>query len=195
MSADPFQLLAGLDQVSQNKPPPIHLWHPEQRKDIDMEIRRDGTWYYLGTPIRRNRLVRLFSTVLRREGDDFYLVTPVEQCRIRVEDVPFQAVLLSADGSPDQHQLVFTTNVADEVTLDADHPLRLNVSEDGEPSPYVMVRDGLEAKLNRNVWYQLADLLESRQYQGEEFLGVVSCGQFFPLCSATALASSPSRGQ
>ena len=107
----------------------------------------------------------------------------------------FQAVLLSADGSPDQHQLVFTTNVADEVILDADHPLRLNVSEDGEPFPYVMVRDGLEAKLNRNVWYQLADLLESRQYQDEEFLGVVSCGQFFPLCSATALASSPSPGQ
>lgn len=189
MSADPFQLLAGLDQVSQNKPPPIHLWHPEQRKDIDMEIRRDGTWYYLGTPIRRNRLVRLFSTVLRREGDDYYLVTPVEQCRIRVEDAPFLAVLLVAEGTPEHRELVFTTNVADEVVLDEAHPMRLSMSASGEPSPYILVRDGLEAKLNRNVWYQLADMLETRDHEGEASLGVVSGGLFHPLCAASVLSS------
>ena len=81
------------------------------------------------------------------------------------------------------------------MTLDGDHPLRLAVGEGGEPSPYIMVRDGLEAKLNRNVWYQLADMLESRQHQNEEFLGVVAGGEFFPLCSAAALTTSPSRGQ
>ena len=194
MSSDPFQLLAGLDEISHKKPPPIHLWHPEQRKDIDMEIRRDGSWHYLGTPIRRNRLVRLFSTVLRRENDDYYLVTPVEQCRIRVEDVPFQAVLLKSKGGTDQQQWVFTTNVADEVPLNANHPLRLDISEEGEPSPYVMVRDGLEAKLNRNVWYQLVDLLEARLHNSEETLGVVSEGQFVPLCPASALDDATPTG-
>ena len=34
-------------------PPPVHLWNPEFCGDLDMRIARDGTWFYLGTPIGR----------------------------------------------------------------------------------------------------------------------------------------------
>jgi hypothetical protein len=109
-------------------------------------------------------------------------VTPVERGRIVVEDVPFAAVELRVDGAGRHQKLTFRTNVDDEVTADAEHPLR--VAHDpvtGEPSPYIMVRDGLEARLTRSVFYQLVDLGEERREGGAETYGVWSNGQFFPL--------------
>ena len=128
-------------------------------------------------------MVRLFSTVLRREADDhYYLVTPVEKCRIQVEDVPFQAILMSIQSAGEAQTISFTTNVADEVMLDDDHPLRIETdSETDEPSPYILVRDRLEARLNRNVFYQLVDAAVEREVEGETLLGVWSSGTFFRL--------------
>jgi hypothetical protein len=60
--------------------------------DIDMRIARDGTWYYLGTPIGRKPMVKLFSTIIRRDGDDYFLITPVEKVGIKVDDAPFVAI-------------------------------------------------------------------------------------------------------
>ena len=61
-------------------PPPVERWNPAFCGDLDMEIRRDGSWTYLGTPISRMPLVELFSTVLRKDEDGkTYLVTPVEK--------------------------------------------------------------------------------------------------------------------
>ena len=177
----PYSLMAELEKVRDRDRPPIHLWNPDNVKDIDIVIRRDGAWEHEGTVITRPRLVRLFATVLRLEDDgDFYLVTPVEKCGIRVEDAPFQAISGAVLGESESRQLTFTTNMAEEVSADADHPIRIELDANtGEPSPYVMVRDGLEALISRNVYYELVELLDTQTVDGEEWAGVWSGGTFF----------------
>jgi hypothetical protein len=159
--------------------PPVERWNPKHCGEIDIRIARDGTWFHEGMPIGRKELVRLFSTILRKDADGFHLVTPVEKMRIVVEDAPFMAVLLSAEGSGAAQRLVFTTNVGDETVAGADNPIRVvtDPSTD-EPRPYVHVRKGLEARISRNVFYQLVELA----VPGEGgMLGVWSGGVFFPL--------------
>lgn len=159
--------------------------------DIDMSIARDGTWYYQGTPIKRERLVRLFASVLMRdETGDYWLKTPVEKARISVEDAPFVAVELRVEGEGEDQRLVFRTNLDEEVTAGPEHPLRVDEdAESGEPSPYVTVRQGLEALIARPVFYELADLAVAENGENGEKgedgegdrLGVWSAGVFFPL--------------
>ncbi|WP_235830282.1 DUF1285 domain-containing protein [Algihabitans albus] len=152
--------------------------------DFDMKIARDGTWSYRGSPIGRKRLVKLFSSVLRREADgDYWLVTPVERGRIAVEDVPFIAEELVERGDGPERILAFRTNLDDWVEADTAHPLRiLHDAESGEPTPYILVRDGLEARLARAVFYHLVELaVPQRDEEGRERLGVWSKGSFFPL--------------
>lgn len=153
--------------------------------DLDMRIAKDGTWFYRGTPIGRKPLVKLFATVLRREADgSHWLVTPAERGRIAVDDAPFTAVELTVAGAARDQALTFRTNVDDEVTADAEHPLRVaHDPETGEPSPYIMVRNGLEARLVRSVYYQLVDLGEERREGGATVYGVWSKRRFFPLGS------------
>ncbi len=178
----PYSLLAELEKVKGKGRPPIHLWHPDNVKDIDMVIRKDGTWMYMGSPITRQRLVHLFSTVLLKEEGEYFLVTPVEKCRITVEDVPFQAVLLENIGQGKNQKLTFTTDMAEQVTADESHALRFEINSDtGEPAPYIMVRDDLEAKLTRSVYYQTADLVVSEQIDNETWLGIWSAGTFFKI--------------
>ncbi len=159
--------------------PPVEQWNPAHCGTIDIRIARDGTWFHEGTPIGRKELVRLFSTVLRKEEDGYYLVTPAEKMKITVEDAPFIAVLLRVDGSGHDQKLVFTTNVGDETVADAANPIRVTSDpESGEPAPYVHVRSGMEAKIARSVFYQLAELA----VPGEGgVLGVWSGGVYFPL--------------
>ena len=153
--------------------------------DFDMRIARDGTWFYRGSPIGRKPLVKLFSTVLRREPDgSYWLVTPVERGRILVDDAPFTAVELTVAGSGHDQTLCFRTNVDDEVTADREHPIRVaHDPETGEPSPYIMVRNGLEARLLRSVYYHLVELGEERREGGVTTFGVWSMGVFFALGS------------
>ncbi len=191
MQHKPYSLLAELEQVAAKGIPPVHRWHPEEERDIDLVIRRDGTWLYLGTPITRPRLVRLFASVLRKEsgqdGDEYYLVTPVEKCRLRVEDVPFQVVLLEVEASGREQRLIGTTDMAEVVPIDAEHPLRIAVQGE-EWIPYMVIRDTMEARFTRNVYYQLAELLVVEPLAGTtgntDWLGVWSAGQFFPLMLA-----------
>lgn len=147
--------------------PPVECWNPEDCGDIDMRIRRDGSWWHEGVRISREPLVRLFSTILRKDADgQTYLVTPGEKVIVHVEDAPFIAVrvdrIVHAAGST----LVFTTNVGDIVTADADHPIRVEIDPDtNEPRPYVLVRGRLQARIARAAFYELvamADVLEGR---------------------------------
>ncbi|MCE1118582.1 MULTISPECIES: DUF1285 domain-containing protein [Pseudomonas] len=172
-----------LSQIPAHKGlPPVHLWNPDFCGDIDMRIARDGTWYYLGTPIGRKPMVRLFSTIIRRDGDDYFLVTPVEKVGIRVDDAPFVAVLLDVQGSGEQQVLRFTSNVDDQVEAGPANPLRVVIDPiTQEPAPYVLMRGNLEALIHRNVFYQLVELAVPRQVDGEEWLGVWSHGQFYPI--------------
>lgn len=162
--------------------PPVHLWNPPFCGDIDMRIARDGSWHYLGTPIGRPAMVRLFSTILRRDGDAYFLVTPVEKVGIQVDDAPFVAVDMHAEGEGEVQCLRFVTNVEDEVLAGCEHPLRFALdAQSGEPSPYLHVRANLEALIHRNVFYRLVELAVPREIDGQPWLGVWSAGVFFPI--------------
>jgi len=156
---------------------------PVECGDIDMRIARDGTWFYHGSPIGRKPLVQLFAKVLRREDDGhFYLVTPAERARITVEDAPFVAVEVDAAGAGRNQALTFRTNLDDTVTADAAHPIRVALDPaTGEPSPYVAVRPGLEARINRTVFYQLVEMGVEEPVEGTPYYGVWSCNTFFPI--------------
>jgi len=158
--------------------PPVERWNPSHCGDIDIRIARDGTWFHQGTPIGRKELVRLFSTILRKDGGDYVLVTPAEKMRIRVEDAPFLAVLVDIQGKGRDQVLTFTTNVGDQVVAGSEHPIRVEIDPaTEEPAPYVHVRGGLEAKIARPVYYELANLAVP---DGARF-GVWSGGMFFPI--------------
>ncbi|MDU9397842.1 MULTISPECIES: DUF1285 domain-containing protein [Pseudomonadaceae] len=162
--------------------PPVHLWNPDFCGDIDMRIARDGTWYYLGSPIGRKPMVRLFSSIIRRDGDDYFLVTPVEKVGITVEDAPFVAVSVEVSGEGERQVLRFVTHVEDEVEAGSEHPIRVVIDPvTQEPSPYVHVRANLEALIHRNVFYQLVELAVVREIDGRRWLGVWSGGEFFPI--------------
>ena len=150
--------------------------------EIDIRIGRDGTWFYHGSPIGRKPLVKLFASVLRREGGDYWLVTPVERGRIKVDEVPFTAVEVNAAGTGPSQSLTFRTNLDDEVAADAQHPIRVAYDPDsGEPRPYILVRDRLEARILRPVFYELVELAQMRRIGDDEVYGVWSREQFFPL--------------
>lgn len=169
--------------------PPVERWNPPFCGDIDMEIRSDGTWFYMGTPIGRAPLVRLFSTVLRRDEDGkTYLVTPVEKVGIRVLDAPFVGVEMTAgerDGAP---LLTFRTNVGDVVEAGAEHPLRFVIhGENNELKPYLHVRGRLEALVSRAVMYDLVALGETIDVDGVEMFCVRSGLETFPIMPAAEL--------
>ena len=145
--------------LQQGKLPPVHLWNPSHCGDSEMRIARAGTWFHQGSPIGRKELVKLFSSILRREADgSFVLVTPVEKLDIIVEDAPFIAIEAATEGEGPDRQIIFRTNCDDLVAAGPEHRLRIDTAADGTPRPYLHVRAGLEALINRPVFYQLADL-------------------------------------
>lgn len=164
--------------------PPVHLWNPPFCGDLDMRIAGDGTWFYMGTPIGRAALVRLFSTILKREGDKYFLVTPVEKVGIRVDDAPFLAVEMIKENSSTGRLLRFRTNVDDWVNCDSAHGLRFKASRDGGLTPYLHVRAGLWAKVTRALYYDLVDMGEERMIDERPMFGVESAGVFFPMADA-----------
>ncbi len=151
--------------------------------DFDIRIARDGTWYYRGSPIGRKSLVKLFSSVLKRDDSgDYWLITPVERGRVVVDDAPFTAVECVSEGRAADQVLRFRTNLDEWVTAGPDNPIRVvHAPETGEPSPYIEVRDRLEALIVRSVYYQIVELAVEHRLQDKDYLGLWSQGTFFPL--------------
>jgi uncharacterized protein len=180
---DATQPLAGIAEAIKGAGlPPVHLWNPPFCGDIPMRIARDGTWFYMNSPIGRKPLYKLFSTILRHDGDGkYYLVTPVEKCGIEVEDAPFLAVRMTVAGKGRTQRILFETNVDDVVEVDDSHPLRFEEEAGTEGlKPYVLVRTSLEALVSRALFY---DLVALGTVEGDWF-GVWSGGQFFPMQNA-----------
>ena len=176
-------VIAAAKQAPGRGLPPVHLWHPEHCGEIDIRIRKDGVWFHEGTPIGREALVRLFSTVLRLDPDGFHLVTPVEKMKIEVEDAPFIAVRVDREGEA----LKFLTNVGDVVEAGPENAIRVQMDEaTGEPRPYLHVRRGLEALIARPVFYELVEMAEPRETGEGERMGVSSNGAWFPIGPAEA---------
>ncbi|WP_116085803.1 DUF1285 domain-containing protein [Tropicimonas sp. IMCC34011] len=170
------------------KGPPLEAWDPPFCGDLDMEIRRDGTWFYEGTPIGRKALVKLFSTILWREGDAYFLKSPVEKVGIRVEDAPFVAEDAEIEGDGAEQMIRFTTQVGDAVTAGPDHPIRVERdAATGEPSPYVLIRRNLEALVDRKTFYRLVDAGTREEVEGTLWFGLRSGGTFFPIILASEL--------
>jgi len=152
--------------------------------DIDMRIATDGTWFYHGSPINREKLVKLFSTVVRRDdAGDYWLITPAEMARITVEDAPFLAVEMHETNDKDVKSLKFRTNVDKWVTADKSHPIRVEIDPDtSEPRPYIrLAEDGTEARINRAVFYQLIENAVVADVDGRDMLIVESAGETFQL--------------
>jgi uncharacterized protein len=175
--------------VGKGKYPPVEKWNPPFCGDLDMRIAADGTWFYLGTPIGRPALVRLFASVVKREDGRYFLVTPVEKVGIRVDDAPFLAVEMEIENRGPQQSLIFRTNVDDVLRCDADHRLRFEPEAGtGGLRPYLHVRRDLWAKVTRALFFDLVGIGEVREEDGRRMFGVVSAGEFFAMAPEEAVA-------
>ncbi len=171
-------VIAAAKQAPGRGLPPVHLWNPAHCGEIDIVIKANGLWFHEGSPIGREALVRLFSTVLRKDPGGYVLVTPVEKLAITVEDAPFVAVRVDRLGEA----LRFLTNVGDEVEAGPDNPIRVEADPaTGEPRPYVHVRRGLEALIARPVFYELAEMAERRDTPEGPRMAVASNGAWFAI--------------
>ena len=190
MSDTPRSALEGVIAAAKQAPgrglPPVHLWHPAHCGEIDIVIKANGQWFHEGSPIGREALVRLFSTVLRKDPDGIHLVTPGEKLKITVEDAPFVAVRVDHGQGEGGDVLTFTTNVGDEVVAGPEDPIRVETAADGTPRPYVHVRRGLEALIARSVFYELVAMASERSTPDGPQLGVSSQGAWFPIAPAGA---------
>lgn len=163
-------------------PAPVHKWNPAHCGDIDIRIKADGSWHYLGSPIGRPAIVKLFSTVLRKDPDGFVLVTPAEKLTIRVDDAPFLAVEMASEGAGADRRIRFRTNVDETVDAGPDHPLRFEEAGDGGFKPYVLVRGDLWALVARSAVFDLVELAEEKHGA----LGVWAGGTFFEMGEASS---------
>ncbi|MGR3617210.1 MAG: DUF1285 domain-containing protein [Paracoccaceae bacterium] len=166
--------------------PPVHLWNPPFCGDLDMRIARDGTWYHEGSPINRPQMVRLFSSILKKEGADYFLVTPVEKVGITVDVAPFVAVDFEVEGEGPAQSLTFETHVGDYATAGPENVIRIEQDPDTRgPTPFVHVRAGLEALIDRKSFYRLVELGTER----DGWFGIWSGGEFFSIAPADQLFS------
>ena len=181
-------VIAAAKQAPGRGLPPVHLWHPAHCGEIDIVIKKNGLWFHEGTPIGREALVRLFSTVLRLDPDGYHLVTPVEKMKITVEDAPFIAIRVDREGPESSPVLKFLTNVGDVVEAGPERPLRfVDENETGGLKPYVLVRGRLEALVGRPVMYELVGHGEEIEIGGETMFAVRSKGAVFPIMPADQL--------
>lgn len=177
-------LIASVKSTKTRGLPPVHLWNPPFCGDLDIRIARDGTWFYLGTPFGRMELVKLFSSILKLEDGKYFLVTPVEKVGITVDDAPFVAVDFETSEAGSGQVLTFETHVGDFAVAGPEHAIRVvRDPETGEPSPYIMIRAGLEALIDRKSFYRLVDI--GAHHEG--WFGLWSSGQFFPIIPSDEL--------
>ena len=166
----------------------IKKWNPKYCGDIDMRIASDGTWFYCGSPINRKKLVKLFSSILINENNKYFLITPVEKVGIMVDDAPFIANDFEKITENNKSYLVFFTNIDETIVLSKKNPFRISINDKTqEPSPYIMVRKNIEAKIDRKSFYRLLDLAEYSLVKGQEWLGIHSDSTFFPIISKEKL--------
>lgn len=180
-------LMKAAGAAAKKGPPPVHLWNPPFCGDIDMRIARDGTWFYLGTPIGRAPMVRLFSSILKREGDSYFLVTPVEKVGIKVDDAPLLAVDFAATGAGPDQVLTFVTRTEDEVVAGPGHAIEMRL-RGAEATPYLHVRAGLWALIDRKSFYRLIELGCHAEQDGHSWFGLWSQGQFYPVIRSADLS-------
>jgi hypothetical protein len=170
-----------LEDDGSGKLPPVHLWKPAFCGDMDMLIKANGQWIHEGGLIKRPAMVKMFSRILWLEDEDYFLVTPVEKVRIQVEDAPFLVTHMSVMTNDDGVTLAFTTSVGDHLVLGQDDISLWMDDYQGEAHPYISVRYGMKALIHRNIFYDLVELGQEKEINGEMHLCVTSNKQYFSL--------------
>ena len=167
---NPASILQQISKFEEEKFPPVHLWNPPLCENVEMKIDRNGRWYFMNSPIGRERMVKLFSKVLRLDKDgEYYLVTPVEKIRIEVEVRPFVIIDFQVFGKIEDQVISFETNTGDNFILDNDHPITVEINpETKEPKPCVLVRSNLEALISRNIYYKLIEISQLLKISSQE---------------------------
>ena len=168
------QYLKDVQQSHKRSIPPLDQWHPKHCGKMDLKVKANGEWWHEGQLVKRQALLDLFSKVLWKEDGKFYLKTPVEQIEIEVEDEPLlinQADQIELDG---KKYLQLTTSNQDVVIVDEQHPIFMREYA-GELRPYVHVRFGINALIQRAAFLHLVELGElSENAQGETILSLKS---------------------
>lgn len=161
--------------LSSPKIPPLESWHPTACGEMDLLIKANGEWWHEGQPIRRQSMIDLFSKVLCKEGSAFYLKTPVEKIKIQVEDAP---LLVTSVRQIQHHGMVyiqFQTANQEQFVLDPQHRVSLRDYQ-GQTRPYVRVRAELDALIMRQAFYDLVEMGELFEQQGQTILRLHSAG-------------------
>ena len=175
------QLLSDIEAADSKSHARKH-WQPKHIGSIDIRIATDGTWYHQGRAFQRPALIKLFATVLRKENNDYFLMTPVEKLSIQVDDAPFVATMVEQINDRENKALVFTTNLGERIVADELHPLRVEInSVNDQPRPYIHVRDGLEALIGRNAFFDLVNMASTRECDGHILSTINSMGTEFIL--------------
>ena len=171
-------IFSELSKLDEDTYPPVDDWNPPLCENVSMRIDRSGKWYFMNSPIGRQRMINLFSRVLRLDKEGYFLVTPVEKIKIEVEDKPFVIVDFEVIKRNEEQSIIFKTNTEEVFEVNKNHPIRIDTNKaDSEPSPYVLVRRNLEGLLSRNVFYRLVDMSE----EIDGVYGIFSSGKFYSL--------------
>lgn len=169
------ELLKYEDQI-----PPVDQWQPRRSGEVDITVKRDGSWWFQDGPMTRDATIQLFSKILLKEDDQYFLVTPAEKMQLQVELLPFVVRMMDVQGEGERQRVIFSTNVGDTFEVSEEHPIRMIKGDDGDLLPVVRVRRNLEALVSRQVYYELAEYLQECPDKAGHF-GLWSCGRFFLL--------------
>src|SRR3990167_1695095 len=154
--------------------PPLDQWHPKHCGAMDLKVLANGEWRHEGQLIKRPAMIELFATVLWKEADKFYLKTPVEQIEIEVEDEPLFVNQVDQVEISGKIYLQLTTTTHDVVIVDEDHPIFMRAFQ-GELRPYVHVRFGINALIQRAAFFHLVEMGElSDDAEGQAKLSLQS---------------------
>ena len=172
-----------LEPLTASGHPPVHLWQPKHQGEIDIVIQRDGSWLHEGGLIKREALVKLFSSVLWFEDGQHYLKTPAEQMKITVEATPFLMTQLTVQNpnTPEQ-ALVLTSSYEDVVVLGENNKLWIDLSViQGQEVPLVGIRYGMAGRLTSSILHELAELGEVVSDDKGDYLRLISSDYTFDL--------------
>lgn len=155
--------------------PPLDQWHPKHCGAMDLKVLANGEWWHDGQLIKRQALIDLFSTVLWKEDGKFYLKTPVEQIEIQVEDEPLFVNQVDHVEIDAKNYIQFTTTTQDLIIVDQEHPIFMREYQ-GELRPYVHVRFGINALIQRAAFFHLVEMGELLENEQGESILVLQSG-------------------
>mgnify|MGYP001586989341 FL=1 len=121
-----------------------------------------GDWFFKGSKITRNSMVKLFSTILVRDNDNtFHLRTPVENVLVTVKDAPYLITEMHVTRQNQLAYINFKTNLDINFIVSNKNPLWVEKKiNSNDLIPYALVKKGLITKISRPVYYELAELLD-----------------------------------